>query len=43
QWLEGIERIFGAMRCQDEHRVMLGGYVLHDEADHWFVKGRQEA
>ncbi|MCI97336.1 cellular nucleic acid-binding protein, partial [Trifolium medium] len=22
QWLEGIERIFGAMRCQDEHRVL---------------------
>ncbi|MCI76373.1 putative Ty3/Gypsy polyprotein/retrotransposon, partial [Trifolium medium] len=35
-WLEGIERIFGAMRCQDEHRVLLGGYVLHDEADHWW-------
>ncbi|MCI64171.1 putative Ty3/Gypsy polyprotein/retrotransposon, partial [Trifolium medium] len=23
-WLEGIERIFEAMRCQDEHRVLLG-------------------
>ncbi|MCI37474.1 hypothetical protein A2U01_0058698, partial [Trifolium medium] len=21
--------------CLDEHRVLLGGYVLHDEADHW--------
>ncbi|MCI57097.1 putative Ty3/Gypsy polyprotein/retrotransposon, partial [Trifolium medium] len=36
QWLEGIERISGAMRCLDEHRVLLGGYVLHDEADHWW-------
>ncbi|MCI78789.1 hypothetical protein A2U01_0100060, partial [Trifolium medium] len=23
-WIEGIERIFGAMRCLDEHRVLLG-------------------
>ncbi|MCI87931.1 GRAS family transcription factor, partial [Trifolium medium] len=36
QWIEGIERIFGAMRCMDEHIVLLGGYVLHDEADHWW-------
>ncbi|MCI85707.1 putative Ty3/Gypsy retrotransposon polyprotein, partial [Trifolium medium] len=28
RWIEGIERIFGAMRCLDEHRVLLGGYVL---------------
>ncbi|MCI69238.1 hypothetical protein A2U01_0090499, partial [Trifolium medium] len=30
--------------CQDEHRVLLGGYVLHDEADHWWgnVKQRLE-
>ncbi|MCI46805.1 putative Ty3/Gypsy polyprotein/retrotransposon, partial [Trifolium medium] len=26
-WIEGIERIFGAMRCLDEHGVLLGGYV----------------
>ncbi|MCI58710.1 putative Ty3/Gypsy polyprotein/retrotransposon, partial [Trifolium medium] len=30
RWIKGIERIFGAMRCLDEHRVLLGGYVLHD-------------
>ncbi|MCI41305.1 putative Ty3/Gypsy polyprotein/retrotransposon, partial [Trifolium medium] len=24
-WIEDIERIFGAMRCLDEHRVLLGG------------------
>ncbi|MCI60643.1 cellular nucleic acid-binding protein, partial [Trifolium medium] len=29
KWIKGIERIFGAMRCQDEHKVRLGGYVLH--------------
>ncbi|MCI84270.1 cellular nucleic acid-binding protein, partial [Trifolium medium] len=27
RWIEGIERIFGAMRCLDEHRVLLGGYA----------------
>ncbi|MCI50838.1 RNA-directed DNA polymerase (Reverse transcriptase), partial [Trifolium medium] len=26
------------MRCLDEHKVLLGGYVLHDEADHWFKR-----
>ncbi|MCI88980.1 putative Ty3/Gypsy polyprotein/retrotransposon [Trifolium medium] len=25
KWIEGIERIFGAMRCLDEHKVLLGG------------------
>ncbi|MCI69640.1 cellular nucleic acid-binding protein, partial [Trifolium medium] len=29
------------MRCQDEHRVLLGGYVLHDEADHWWGNAKQ--
>ncbi|MCI81483.1 hypothetical protein A2U01_0102757, partial [Trifolium medium] len=29
------------MRCQDEHKVQLGGYVLHDEADHWWGNARQ--
>ncbi|MCI53961.1 hypothetical protein A2U01_0075208, partial [Trifolium medium] len=29
------------MRCQDEHRVLLGGYVLHDEADHWWGNTKQ--
>ncbi|MCI80861.1 cellular nucleic acid-binding protein [Trifolium medium] len=36
RWIEGIERIFGAMRCLDEHKVLLGGYIIHDEADHWW-------
>ncbi|MCI44777.1 hypothetical protein A2U01_0066016, partial [Trifolium medium] len=40
-WLEGIKRIFGAMRCLDEHRVLLGGYVLHDEVDHWWGNAKQ--
>ncbi|MCI62307.1 hypothetical protein A2U01_0083564, partial [Trifolium medium] len=33
------------MRCLDEHRVLLGSYVLHDEADHWWenAKPRLEA
>ncbi|MCI62249.1 hypothetical protein A2U01_0083506, partial [Trifolium medium] len=29
------------MRCQDEHKARLGGYVLHDEADHWWVNANQ--
>ncbi|MCI90776.1 hypothetical protein A2U01_0112070, partial [Trifolium medium] len=29
------------MRCLDKHRVLLGGYVLHDEADHWWGKAKQ--
>ncbi|MCI66809.1 putative Ty3/Gypsy polyprotein/retrotransposon, partial [Trifolium medium] len=41
QWIEGIERIFGAMRCMDEHTVLLGGYVLHDKADHWWGNANQ--
>ncbi|MCI81247.1 hypothetical protein A2U01_0102520, partial [Trifolium medium] len=24
-----------------EHRVLLGGYVLHDEADHWWGNSKQ--
>ncbi|MCI38848.1 hypothetical protein A2U01_0060077, partial [Trifolium medium] len=24
------------MMCQDEHKVTLGSYVLHDEADYWW-------
>ncbi|MCI70346.1 hypothetical protein A2U01_0091609, partial [Trifolium medium] len=40
-WLEGIERIFRAMRCLDEHKVLLGGYVFHDEADHLWGNAKQ--
>ncbi|MCI95297.1 hypothetical protein A2U01_0116595, partial [Trifolium medium] len=29
------------MRCLDEHRVLLGGYVFHDEADHWWGNAKQ--
>ncbi|MCI44387.1 hypothetical protein A2U01_0065626 [Trifolium medium] len=25
----------------DEHRVLLGGYVLHDEVDHWWGNAKQ--
>ncbi|MCI86090.1 hypothetical protein A2U01_0107369, partial [Trifolium medium] len=29
------------MRCLDEHRVLLVGYVLQDEADHWWGNAKQ--
>ncbi|MCI39662.1 GRAS family transcription factor, partial [Trifolium medium] len=29
------------MWCLDEHRVLLGGYVLHDEADYWWGNAKQ--
>ncbi|MCI89474.1 hypothetical protein A2U01_0110763, partial [Trifolium medium] len=29
------------MRCLDEHKVRLGGYVLHDEVDHWWGNANQ--
>ncbi|MCI50894.1 hypothetical protein A2U01_0072138, partial [Trifolium medium] len=41
KWIEGVERIFRAMRCQGEHKVTLGGYVLQDEADHWWGNANQ--
>ncbi|MCI44093.1 hypothetical protein A2U01_0065332, partial [Trifolium medium] len=29
------------MRCLDDHKVLQGGYVLHDEADHWWTNANQ--
>ncbi|XP_045803780.1 uncharacterized protein LOC123897255 isoform X2 [Trifolium pratense] len=41
KWIEGVERIFNAMRCQDVHKVTLGSYVLHEEADYWWKNASQ--
>ncbi|MCI42081.1 hypothetical protein A2U01_0063316, partial [Trifolium medium] len=41
KWIESVERIFKTMRCQDEHKVTLGGYVLHDEADYLWGNASQ--
>ncbi|MCI29387.1 GRAS family transcription factor, partial [Trifolium medium] len=41
KWLESVERIFKAMRCQDEHKVTLGSYVFHEEADYWWGNASQ--
>ncbi|PNX70911.1 GRAS family transcription factor, partial [Trifolium pratense] len=35
-WIEGVERIFNAMKCYEEQKVVLGTYVLHEEAGNWW-------
>ncbi|MCI37811.1 hypothetical protein A2U01_0059037, partial [Trifolium medium] len=36
KWIEGVEIIFDAMRCSEEQNVVLGTYVLHEEAGYWW-------
>ncbi|KAK2436271.1 hypothetical protein QL285_021273 [Trifolium repens] len=36
KWIEDIERIFAAMGCTEEQKVVLGTYMLRDDADYWW-------
>ncbi|WJX17748.1 hypothetical protein P8452_07625 [Trifolium repens] len=36
KWLEGMERIFGAMRCSEVQKVTLASYMLHEDAGYWW-------
>ncbi|PNX56846.1 cellular nucleic acid-binding protein, partial [Trifolium pratense] len=40
-WIEGVERIFNAMKCSEEQKVVLGTYVLHEEAGYWWKNAYQ--
>ncbi|XP_024047903.1 uncharacterized protein LOC112101454 [Citrus clementina] len=35
-WLKQMEKIFVAMGCNDDQRVILASFVLQGEADHWW-------
>ncbi|XP_045787522.1 uncharacterized protein LOC123882913 [Trifolium pratense] len=41
KWLEDVERIFKVMRCTEEQKVVLGTYMLREEADHWWDNASQ--
>jgi hypothetical protein len=41
KWLEGMERIFGAMRCSETQKVTLGSYMLHEDAGYWWKNASQ--
>ncbi|KAK2409540.1 cleavage and polyadenylation specificity factor subunit [Trifolium repens] len=36
KWIEDIERIFAAMGCTEEQKVVLGSYMLRDDANYWW-------
>ncbi|KAK2397792.1 cleavage and polyadenylation specificity factor subunit [Trifolium repens] len=36
KWIEDIERIFAAMGYTEEQKVVLGTYMLRDDADYWW-------
>ena len=41
KWLEGMEKIFGAMRCSEVQKVTLGTYMLQDDANYWWKNASQ--
>ncbi|KAK2382792.1 cleavage and polyadenylation specificity factor subunit [Trifolium repens] len=41
KWLEGMEKIFGAMRCSETQKVTLGTYMLHEDANYWWKNASQ--
>ena len=36
RWLQRLEAIFRVMGCNDDDKVALAVYKLHDEAEHWW-------
>jgi hypothetical protein len=41
KWLEGMERIFEAMKCLEEQKVALGIHVIHEEVAYWWKNAKQ--
>ncbi|KAK1577013.1 hypothetical protein Q3G72_018432 [Acer saccharum] len=35
-WLKHIEKVFTAINCPNEQKVIFASFVLQDEADHWW-------
>ncbi|KAI9160100.1 hypothetical protein LWI28_005107 [Acer negundo] len=35
-WLKQIEKVFTAIVCSDEQKVVFASFILEDEADHWW-------
>ena len=36
RWVKHLEKIFRAMQCTDEQKVIFAAYKLEDEAEHWW-------
>ncbi|KAK2427082.1 hypothetical protein QL285_025684 [Trifolium repens] len=40
-WLEDMERIFQAMGCTEQQKVVLGAYMLRKDAEYWWKNTSQ--
>jgi hypothetical protein len=41
KWLKGVEKVFKAMGCLEDNKVVLGVFVLHEEANYWWNNASQ--
>ena len=41
EWLKRIEKIFRLMACSEEQKVLLGTFMLEEEAEDWWCSASQ--
>jgi hypothetical protein len=42
-WMQGMERIFGAIRCSEESKVVYATYQLRGDAEYWWKSAKRIA